>query len=224
MSARGWLLLFVVGAAVHPGCACGPNGHIEQQPFVAVPGDDVVNCNCNLSFLNEHCPDGICLIHIDLQLCLPPELQNVDLGGVVFDGGADMGPDDYSRSVDHYCRDSATNAVYHVIKVFNGDWCRIKDPFAPDGGIGQSVECFAQQLQDGKLAATGRDDGTCEKPCDRVACDYDTNCGKDITDDQGGLHFDRCKCSQVTKYQCPGDPMSILPTDLFCRPPDNSVH
>lgn len=201
-----------------PACdGCSGNGHVVQRPFFAQPGDDVVNCVCNLTFNNEHCSGSHCAAHFAIELCIPPSLQA--------DGGADLGPppdggaDSYSLAIDHYCRDVATHAVYHMIKVFNGGWCDYKAPYAPDGGVGRSVECFAQELHDGTMRATTVDDGTCRTQCAAVPCDYATNCGSDVQDSQGNVHPDNCKCSIVTKYGCPGDPQSELPTPLFCRAP-----
>jgi hypothetical protein len=200
-----------------PGCiGCSGNGHVIQTKFIAEPGDDVVNCVCNLTFDNEHCTGGHCAAHFALRLCLPAALQRAD-GGVVAD--PDGGVDEYSAAVDRYCRHTATNVVYHMIKVFNGGWCDYKAPYAPDGGVGQSVECFAQDIDDGRQRATTYDDGTCRTPCDTVACDYMTNCGSDVQDTDGTVHPERCHCSIITKYGCPGDPPGDLPTPQFCRPP-----
>jgi hypothetical protein len=192
--------------AVFAGCNLSGNGHVEQKPFYATAGDDVVNCACNLSFDNEHCLGGHCAAHFSIQLCLPTELQQPDII-------------DYSAQVDQYCRDSVTHVVYHMIKVFNGGWCDYKAPYAPDGGIGGSVSCFAQEIDDGRMRATTSDDGTCRTSCAKVACDYDTNCGSDVQDSTGEIHPERCRCSIITKYGCPGDPPDDLPTPLFCRPP-----
>src|SRR4051812_12067904 len=94
--------------------ACSGNGHVEQRPFVAQRGDDVVNCACNLTFDNESCTGGTCKEHLEVQLCLPAALQQS------LDGA------DYSAAVDHYCRATMTNTVYHLITVFNGAWCQYK--------------------------------------------------------------------------------------------------
>jgi hypothetical protein len=81
------------------------------------------------------------------------------------------------------------------------------------------VSCFAQEIDDGRMRATTADDGTCRTSCAKVACDYDTNCGSDVQDGTGEIHPERCRCSIITKYGCPGDPPEDLPTPLFCRPP-----
>jgi hypothetical protein len=205
------LLLVLVFAAIAIAVACNlsGNGHIIQKPFYARPGDDVVNCACNLTFDNEHCTGGHCAAHFSIQLCLPPALQAAD-------GGVDM----LSSAADQYCRNTVTGVVYHMIKVFNGGWCDYKAPYAPDGGIGSSVSCFAEELDD-TMRATTVDDGTCRTPCAAVDCDYATNCGSSVQDSDGTIHPDRCKCSIITRYGCPGDPPGSLPTPLFCRPPSN---
>lgn len=211
--------LLVALALFLPACdGCSGNGHVVQTAFYAQPGDDVVNCVCNLTFDNEHCNGGHCAAHFGIELCIPPSLQ-ADGGAPLDAGVADGGIDDYSARIDRYCRETATHVVYHMIKVFNGGWCDYKAPYAPDGGIGRSVACFAQELKDGTERATASDDGTCRTQCPSVPCDYATNCGSDVQDGQGNVHPDRCKCSVVTKYGCPGDPPSDLPTALFCRPP-----
>jgi hypothetical protein len=216
-----FVLLFGV-ACFTPACSCSGNGHVEQKPFYAQAGDDVVNCLCNLTFDNEHCTNSHCAAHFAIRMCLPPELQ-VDGGAP--DGGAmvahdlDGGVDDYSARVDKYCRETASSAVYHMIKVFNGGWCGYKAPYAPNGGIGNSVECFAMETANNAGRATTVDDGSCRTLCDPVECDYATNCGGDVQDSTGNVHADRCKCNYITKYGCPGDPPGDLPTALFCRPP-----
>ena len=203
------LVFALAGAVIVVACNLSGNGHIIQKPFFAQPGDDVVNCACNLTFDNEHCSDGHCAAHFSIQLCLPPSLQN-----------ADAGVDMLSSAADSYCRDTVTHVVYHMIKVFNGGWCDYKAPYAPDGGVGSSVSCFAEELDDGRMRATTVDDGTCRSSCAAVDCDYKTNCGSDVQDSDGTIHPDRCKCSIITRYGCPGDPPSELPTALFCRPPN----
>jgi hypothetical protein len=211
---RAVLVVAAVGVAVAAlvvGCNLSGNGHVTQTKFFAVPGDDVVNCACNLTFDNEHCSGGHCAAHFSLRLCLPPSLQSPQ--------SPDGGSDQQSAAVDGYCRDTATHVVYHMIKVFNGGWCDYKAPYAPDGGVGSSVECFAQEIDDGRMRATTSDDGTCRQSCAPVVCDYATNCGSDVQDYDGTIHPDRCKCSIITRYGCPGDPASDLPTALFCRPP-----
>ena len=214
--------LALVAFALNPGCLCNGNGHVAQKPYRVRSGDDVVNCACNLTFANDHCSNGTCLAHFSIALCLPTELlasddggiEQVDLGDV--DGGA---TNTYAHRLDTYCRESVTNDVYHLIKVFNGGWCDYKAPFAPEGGIGDSVECFAQPFDNDPAAATALDDGACRTPCDVVDCDFHLNCGGDVQDEDGTIHLDRCKCSQVTRYGCPDDPPQSLPTDVFCRPP-----
>jgi len=218
------LALAVLSAgAFGPACSCSGNGHVIQQAFVAKPSDDVVHCVCNLSFENEHCDNSTCLANFDLNLCLP---QSVRMAAAGVDGGSTDVPDGgfrpagYAKVVNDYCKQVATTAVYHSIKVFNGGWCDYKKPFAPSGGIGDSVDCFAQERQQGAGNATVRDDGTCEQPCPAVDCDYASNCGGDVQDTYGTIHLDRCKCSQITKYSCPGDSPSLLPTPIFCRAPE----
>jgi hypothetical protein len=201
-----------------PACTCSGNGHVEQARFFAQPGDDVVNCNCNLSFDNEHCSGGTCFEHFAIQLCLPLGLQLPAPPDLARPRG-DMGPDPYSAAVDRYCRDTVTNVVYHMIQEFNGGWCMYKAPFAPDGGIGSSVACFAMPTKSGDERATSSDDGTCRKPCAVIPCDYDTNCGQGVQDATGNVHPENCKCSIVTNRYCPGDAPDMLPTAVFCRPP-----
>jgi len=201
------VLLAAVGIVV-VACNLSGNGHITQRPFVAQPGDDVVNCACNLTFDNEHCSGGHCAAHFSIELCLPPKLQN-----------ADAGVDMLSAAADEYCRDTVTHVVYHMIKVFNGGWCDYKAPYAPDGGVGSSVQCFAEPIDDSQPRATSYDDGTCRTSWPAVDCDYATNCGSDVQDSDGTIHPERCKCSIISRYGCPGDPPGELPTALFCRPP-----
>jgi hypothetical protein len=208
---RHLVVVFGLAAvAIAVACNLSGNGHIIQKPFFAAPGDDVVNCACNLTFDNEHCSGGHCAAHFSIALCLPPALQ-------AGDGGVDM----LSSAADEYCRDTVTHVVYHMIKVFNGGWCDYKAPYAPDGGVGSSVSCFAAALDDGNGRATMSDDGTCRSSCAAVDCDYATNCGSDVQDSDGTIHPERCKCSIITKYGCLGDPPNELPTALFCRPPMN---
>ena len=203
-----WFALGLAAVTIIVACNLSGNGHIIQKAFFALPGDDVVNCACNLTFDNEHCSGGHCAAHFEIQLCLPASLQASD-GGV----------DERSAAADGYCRDSATHVVYHMIKVFNGGWCDYKAPYAPDGGVGGSVSCFAQAFDNGTMRATSSDDGTCRTTCPPVACDYATNCGSNVQDTDGTIHPERCKCSIITRYGCPGDPAFDLPTPLFCRPP-----
>jgi hypothetical protein len=220
MTLRFAAVLFLSAFPLVPACTCSGNGHLEQGHFYAQPGDDVVNCMCNLSFDNEHCTGGTCAEHFAVELCLPPSLQLATQGADPVirtnDGGV---ADTYSQAVDRFCRDTATHVVYHMIKVFNGGWCMYKAPFAPDGGIGDSVQCFAMELKNGTGRATTTDDGTCRTQCQPVPCEYATNCGSDVQDVTGMVHPENCKCSIITDYGCPGDPPSDLPTPLFCRPP-----
>lgn len=209
-------LVAVIGISLVAGC--NGNGHVAQKPFVAQPGDDVVNCACNLTFDNEHCTSGTCKEHFAIQLCLPPELQQATAPPV--DAGVPDGGTAYDRAVDRYCRDTITNTVYHLITVFNGSWCQYKAPFAPDGGVGSSVECFAQPLRAGHPSATARDDGTCRTPCATVECDYHSNCGQGVQDAYGTPDLNKCQCSEIiSQGRCPGDDSSDFPTPLFCRPP-----
>jgi hypothetical protein len=218
------LVAIALGCALSPACLCNGNGHVTQAPFVAQPGDDVVNCACNLTFSYDKCSGGTCLAHFFFPVCLPPTLQRDGDGGAAPPFNPDAGEDPYSRAVDDHCRQQITPAIYHLIKVFNGGWCDYKMPFAPAGGVGSSVECFAQERDTGKGNATAYDDNTCRTPCSEIDCDYHLNCGGDVQDSNGDIHPERCKCNRVTMYGCPGDPPGDLPTALFCRPPENSLH
>jgi hypothetical protein len=222
MSFRGFVLALL--ALFAPACSSCTNGHVDPKPFVVRPGDDVVHCVCNLTFEESVC-NGTCRAHFDIDLCLPTWLQRD--GGVV--PVEDLGPpppldggDDYSRAINDYCAQAVSRDVYDLVKVFSGGWCGYKAPHALDGGIGHSVECFAQQRTESSAAATARDDGTCARPCTAIACSYD-NCGAGVEDDFGNVNLDNCKCSQVTTYRCPHDPDDIVPTEVFCRPPAGSV-
>jgi hypothetical protein len=82
------LAFSLVAAAVVVACNLSGNGHITQRPFFAQPGDDVVNCACNLTFDNEHCSGGHCAAHFNIQLCLPSKLQNSDAGVEAQSGAA----------------------------------------------------------------------------------------------------------------------------------------
>ena len=117
---------------------------------------------------------------------------------------ADLGVDALSATADKYCRDSVTHVVYHMIKVFNGGWCDYKAPYAPDGGVGSSVECFAQELDDGRCAPPPATTAPAARSCAAVDCDYATNCGGDVQDTDGTIHPERCKCSIITKLRLPG--------------------
>jgi hypothetical protein len=116
---RAVVAVLLVALPLLPGCSgCSGNGHVEPPThFFARPGDDVVNCVCNLTFDNEHCTDGTCAAHFSLRLCLPPGLQQADGGGsdpVVSDPAAsdpDGGVDSHSAAIDRYCRDTATHVV-----------------------------------------------------------------------------------------------------------------
>jgi hypothetical protein len=212
---------FWLALAVSLFCACSGNGHIKQGAYTARLGDDVVNCNCNLTFDHPACAGGTCMEHFAIQLCLPADLQQYGHEAIVV-GNPDAGSDPYSMAVDQYCRKTVTNIVYHVIKVFNGGWCDYKAPFSPSGGVGQSVECFAEPVN--KLSATTTDDGSCREQCAAVPCDYSTNCGQGVQDSLGNINLDRCQCSVVTEpYGCLGDPKTDLPTAVFCRPPEGTV-
>src|SRR4051812_2947481 len=93
-------MVFLAVAPFVPGCQCSGNGHVDPPTrFYARPGDDVVNCVCNLTFENEHCSGGMCAAHFPIRLCLPPSLQLADGGvymanGAGSDGGTDGGTDD----------------------------------------------------------------------------------------------------------------------------------
>jgi hypothetical protein len=197
---------------------CNGNGHVDQKPFVARPHDDVVNCACNLTFDNSHCTGGTCYENFSVQLCLPPSLQQLGSTSQAPDAGIS---DQYSAAIDEYCRKTVTTTVYHLITVFNGNWCDYKAPFAPQGGIGSSIQCFAQPLHDDSPSATARDDGTCDTQCPSVECDFNTNCGVDVEDNYGNIYLDRCKCSEISTRSCPGDNPADLPLPVFCRPPEN---
>jgi hypothetical protein len=192
------LALFVAG--------CGANGHLEPAPFRASAGDNVVNCNCNLSFQHSACVGGNCYAHFPIQVCVPPELRKKE-----------MTDDAFASRMDKYCRDTVTNMTYHLIQVFAGGFCEYKQPFAPQGGIGDSVFCFANAIE-GKEGAATTTAATCERSCPAVPCAWETNCGDDVQDDTGGIHLERCRCSQVTVHSCAGDPKQWLPTPVFCRP------
>ena len=222
--------LFAV-LALHPACTCSENGHVTPEPIVTRTADDVVRCVCNLTFSYDQCSDGTCDVHLDLPVCLPPSLQT-KLAALPSppDGGtgADLGlyPDPRAKLVDDYCRVEMTNVVYHMVTVITGGWCDYKAPFAPAGGVGDSVRCFAYPFDDTPGgAATATDDGTCRKECPFVECDHNANCGDSVKDFDGTIHPDRCECSQIRQYFCPGDPTTDLPTALFCRPPkDGTLH
>jgi hypothetical protein len=216
---RLWIL-FVLAAPFNPGCVCKGNGHVEQTPFVAYVGDNVVNCNCNISFRHDVCA-GDCAAHFAIQLCVPPEMRQVvvppEPDGGAPDGGAVTADQIYAKRMDDYCSQTVSNQAYHLIQVWNGGWCDYKAPFAPQGGIGSSVVCFAHELKPKTVVAT-TNTPSCEQRCAPVECAYERNCGDDVQDDTGNIHLDKCKCSQVTMHQCPGDPASWLPTPVFCRP------
>lgn len=215
------VVVFALLAAFNPGCSCSGNGHVVQAPFVAALGDTAVNCNCNLTFDYPHCTGGTCRSHFDIRLCLPPNL-NVEIADPSTDAGialANLSDEKFKHAVDDYCRNTVSRIVYHMIKVFNGGWCDYKARWAPDGGIGNSVECFAQPIGPEQPSATQREESVCVNPCDNTICDYDTNCGEGVQDEWGNIHIDRCQCNQITRYGCPGDPPESLPTPVFCRPP-----
>ncbi len=113
--------------------------------------------------------------------------------------------------------------------VGSASWCDVKKPFAPAGGVGSSVECFAKILPgqpDGGLA-TSRDETTCKGFCATKECILD-NCDgnkvfKKIMNSDGSyrieVHPEFCKCNVVPlSYTCPGDPPEYVPSDPFCQP------
>ena len=214
---RFWLLVIAITSM---NCSTCTNGHVDPKPFVAVPGDDVVHCICNLNFTQSSC-GGDCKAHFDIELCMPTYLQRpkgTDDMGEIPDGG-----DEYSREINTYCQEQVTNDVYHLIKVFSGDWCKYKSKFAPDGGVGQSVSCFAQERHDNQLVATTTDDGTCRMQCPDVVCS-EQNCVDGVEDQYGNVNLDNCHCSQVLDwFACPGDDPGTFPTEVFCRPPKGTV-
>ncbi len=219
-----WVVLALL-IATDPACSCAENGHVEPTLVVAREADTVVNCVCNLTFAYDKCSDNRCDVHLALPVCLPPELQ-ARLATLPDAGAGDLGLhlDGRAKLVDDYCRDAMTNVVYHMVKVITGSWCEYKAPYAPDGGVGESVRCFAYPFDEAAGgSATALDDGTCKTSCAPVPCDYDTNCGGSVKDVDGTIHPERCDCSIITNYDCPGDPASDLPTALFCRPPEGSL-
>jgi hypothetical protein len=225
-SLRWLFLVAVLAAPLNPGCLCSGNGHLEPRPFVAKVADNLVNCNCNLTFHNDYCTDtgGTCNSHLTLQLCLPPELNVNTASAAQRTAIESLTDEQFAQRVDDYCKKTVSTIVYHTIKVFNGGWCEYKAPFAPDGGIGQSVECFALPLSGDKTGATARDTTTCDKPCPDVICDDKTNCGKGVQDDQGNVHLDKCNCNQITfDYTCPGDDPHDIPTPIYCKPATDVV-
>src|SRR5579871_3778668 len=158
----GGLLCFAVGfvLAQPAGCSCNGNGHVPMTPIVVKPGDNIVNCACNLTFDYHSCDNGVCYANFQVELCLPPELRqppDTDAGFVTADGGVD----NYAQRIDDYCTNEISNAAYHLIMVFNGGWCADKAPWAPDGGAGDSVQCFAHQISPDSLNATRYQDGVC---------------------------------------------------------------
>lgn len=203
--------------------ACTGNGHIDPAPFVAQVGDTAVNCNCNLSFNHSSCTGGSCQYHFAVELCLPPELNaaTIDYGHAPSPAGralANMPKAEFEKKVDDYCRQTATDIVYHLIQVWNGGWCEYKAPYSPNGYIGDSVACFPQSIASAGGTATESLGGNCSRPCDDVACDYHTNCGEGVQDMWGNVNLDLCQCNQVNESMCPGDPPNALPTPVFCRP------
>jgi hypothetical protein len=199
--------------------ACKGNGHIIPAPFTATPTDDVVHCTCNVTFDYSSCTGGTCEEHFDLDMCIPPDVRaraEAALPSAIPDGG--LASTGYGEVLNEYCRDTMTTTIYHLIKVWNGGWCQYKAPYAPEGGVGRSVICFAQEIHSGKGDATIRDDGTCDKMCTPVVCDYATNC-HDVQDSLGNVDLSKCMCNVVTNYSCPGDNPNDLPTQPFCRAP-----
>ena len=202
---------------------CSGNGHLEPQPVQAAVGDTVVNCNCNLTFNQSACAGGTCRAHLPIELCLPPELNaaTIDFGHLPSAAGlalAKMPKAEFEQRVTAYCEQTVTSLVYHLIQVFSGGWCDYKAPWAPQGGIGESVSCFPLAISDGSALATEKKAGTCARPCPQVVCSYETNCGADVEDSLGNINLDNCQCNQVTDRFCPGDPEGALPTPVFCRP------
>lgn len=203
--------------------ACTGNGHLEPQPFSAKVGDTAVNCNCNISFDHDSCTGGKCKYHFPIEVCLPPELNaaTIDFGHSPTPAGnmlANLSQAEFEKRVDAYCKQTMTDIVYHLIQVFNGGWCDYKAPYSPQGYIGESVSCFPLAINSDGGKATEPLGGNCARPCDRVACDYSTNCGEGVQDSFGNINLDKCQCNQVTQSMCPGDPPSALPTPVFCRP------
>jgi hypothetical protein len=204
--------------AQHAGCSCNGNGHIPMTPIKVVPGDNIVNCGCNISFDYHSCTDGICFASFEIELCLPPELRSTVDTDMGFLAPADGGVENYANRIDDYCRVEITNAAYHLVASFNGGWCGYKAGFAPDGGIGSSVQCFGHEIHPGMGDATRHQDGVCPDVCPAIKCDYNTNCGDGVQDAEGNVHIENCHCTQVTDAKCPGDPPGSLPTVTFCRP------
>ncbi len=189
---------------------------MPRTPIVAKPGDNIINCACNLTFDHPTCA-GRCEANFELELCLPPELRlapNTDMGSAASDGGTES----YAERLNDYCSQEIANAGYHLIKVFSGGWCAGKAPYAPNGGRGKSLQCFAHEFTTGHGDATRFAAGACPEVCPAVKCNYYTNCGEGVLDDFGNVNIDQCKCSQVIDAQCPGDPPSDLPSVVFCRP------
>jgi hypothetical protein len=209
---RLWFFMALL-APFNPGCLCNGNGHVEQKPFATHVGDNVVNCACNLSFRHEICTED-CAAHFNVQLCVPPWMR--DPPQVPPNDMGMSAESVYASRLDGYCKDQVTSIVYNLIQVWNGAWCDYKAPFAPNGGVGDSVHCFAQEIEDNGLVASGTAP-SCEKMCPTVACDYGTNC-REVQDEWGTPHLDRCKCSQVISNQCMNEPPGGTPTPVFCRP------
>jgi hypothetical protein len=210
------------GLALLMAGGCGVNGHLDPQPVTASVGDTAVNCNCNLTFDHSSCIGGTCRVHFPIELCLPPELNlaTIDYGHAPTAAGMalmNLPQDQFQQRIQDYCQSTVTNIVYHLIQVWNGGWCDYKAPWAPAGGIGDSVACFPLALSSDSSSATEHKAGACEQPCPQVACSNEI-CGDGVQDSLGNIHLDRCQCNQVTEHFCPGDPPGALPTAVFCRP------
>jgi hypothetical protein len=220
---RHCLPFFLASSLLAIAGACDGNGLLTPQMFTATVSNTAVNCNCNLTFDYSTCTGGTCYYHLPIELCLPPELNTatIDYGHAPSAAGmalAQLPQAEFEQQVQEYCEQTVTNIIYHVIPVFNGNWCNYKAPFAPMGGIGTSVSCFPLPLTSGSDSATENAGGNCLQPCDQVACEYDTNCGQGVEDSFGNIDLDKCQCNQVVDRSCPGDPPDLLPTAVFCRP------
>lgn len=229
-------LAMIVVAAANPGCNC--KGADVQSDFRAHIGDTTVNCDCNIryKYLSED--------HVapqQVMICLPPSL-NLPVALQVDPAAAtalqSMTDDQFKQAVDNYCRTTFTRILYHVERIAAANFCDAKAPYAPDGGIGTQVECFAQGLMPGGPATfyDSTPDAGCATPCADVACSsYDDpniplvkNCDaskieQSYLDSLGNPHIDirpeYCKCNKVTEpFGCDGDPPDDLPTPDFCQP------
>ena len=93
----------------------------------------------------------------------------------------------FEQRVNDYCTATVTTIVYHMIQVFSSGFCDYKMPFAPQGGIGDSVSCFPLAISSDSDQATEKKAGACERPCPQVVCSYEQNCG-DGVEGQPGQH------------------------------------